>query len=90
MQLFTRYGEVNVSRHAVIRWRQRTGKGFAEMVHAIANATRPSKRQLRRIIKRAPWQPKRILECDCAYFVIVNKHIVTVYDKRWDKTNDAA
>ncbi len=81
--LDTRYGEIYVSRHAIQRWRQRTGRNLPQMVEAISKAFRPSKNRLRRIMKReAGWNPRRILECDCAYFLIRNNNIVTVYDKR--------
>ncbi|MGR3968455.1 hypothetical protein FW758_01420 [Shewanella sp. 1180_01] len=87
--LLTRYGEVTVSRHAVQRWRQRTGRNWPQMVEAITTAHRPTKQQLRRIRKRSGWQPKRILECECAYFLITNHNIVTVYDKtRRSETDD--
>ncbi len=79
----TRYGEINVSRHAIERWRQRTGRNLPQLVEAVAKANRPSKNRLRRIMKcESGWQPKRILESDCAYFLILNNNIVTVYDKR--------
>lgn len=81
--LFTRYGEIRVSRHAIDRWRQRTGRNLAQLCEAVATANRPTKQQLRRIMKKeASWQPKRILECEHAYFLIKNQNIVTVYDKR--------
>lgn len=45
--LHTRYGEINVSRHAVDRWRQRTGRNLPQLVEAVATASRPTKQQLR-------------------------------------------
>ncbi|WP_243892235.1 hypothetical protein [Shewanella algae] len=80
--LHTRYGEINVSRHAVDRWRQRTGRNLPQLVEAVTTASRPTKQQLRRIHKQDGWRPKRILECECAYFIIQNRNIVTVYDKK--------
>jgi len=58
------------------------------MVVALATARRPTKNRLRRIRKQeAGWQPKRILECKQAYFLVKNNHIVTVYDKRERQQN---
>ena len=71
-----------VTRHAFQRWVQRTGRSELEMLGALSRAWRPSKRQLRRIRQReAGWSPRRILECDHAYFILKNGSIVTVYDK---------
>lgn len=82
MLICTRYGDVHVSQHAVERWKQRTGRNYPQMVEAVATAHRPTKNQLRRIMKREPgWQPPRILVCDCAYFLMRGNNIVTVYDK---------
>ncbi len=82
MLICTRYGDVSLSQHAVERWRQRTGRNYPQLVEAVATARRPTKNQLRRIMKREHgWQPPRILECDCAYFLMKQNKIVTVYDK---------
>ncbi|RTZ22296.1 hypothetical protein [Vibrio penaeicida] len=81
--VITRYGEISVSRHAVERWRQRTGRSLPQLVVALSEAKRPTKNRLRRIMKcESGWQPKRILESDCAYFLIRDNNIVTVYEKR--------
>lgn len=83
MLIFTRYGEIRLSRHAIQRWRERTGRNYPELVEALATANRPTKNRLRRIMKeRAGWQPRRILECDHAFFIIKSRIVVTVYDKR--------
>ncbi|HBC2073909.1 TPA: hypothetical protein I6Z16_001377 [Vibrio cholerae] len=76
--LTTQYGEVVLSRHAVDRWRQRTERSLPELVAAVATARRPSKK----IQQRDGFQPKRILECEHAYFIIENQVIVTVYHKK--------
>lgn len=80
--LTTQYGEVVLSRHAVDRWRQRTERSLPELVAAVATARRPSKRELRKIQQRDGFQPKRMLECEHAYFIIENQVIVTVYHKK--------
>ena len=86
--LFTRYGEIHVTRHAIERWRQRTGRNLPQMVGAVTTANRPTKNQLRRIMKcEIGWKPKRILECEHAYFLVKNNHIVTVYDKTTQRRN---
>ncbi|EJL6577377.1 hypothetical protein NMS50_001628 [Vibrio cholerae] len=83
MQVPTRYGQIKVTRHAMVRWEQRTGRSVWELIGAVLKARRPTKNQLRRISrKEGGWQPKRILECECAYFLLRNNHIVTVYDKQ--------
>ncbi|EOV1090657.1 hypothetical protein [Vibrio fluvialis] len=83
MQVPTRYGQIKVTRHAMERWEQRTGRSVWELIGAVLKARRPTKNQLRRISrKEGGWQPKRILECECAYFLLRNNHIVTVYDKQ--------
>lgn len=88
MDIPTRYGRIRVSRHAIERWKQRTGLNEWDLIGAVLNARRPTKNQLRRIMKKeAGWQPKRILECKEAYFLIRNKNIVTVYDKRIGEPN---
>jgi hypothetical protein len=82
MEFETRYGPLYVTRHAFERGVQRTGRSELEMLGALSRAWRPSKRQLRRIRQReAGWSPRRILECDDAYFILKNGSIVTVYDK---------
>jgi len=89
MVLLSRYGQVRLSRHAIERWRQRTGCNLPQLVEAIATATRPTKQQLRRIKRHTGWQPKRILECKQGYLLIKNHNIVTVYDKtRRSETDD--
>ncbi|MFB2709807.1 hypothetical protein ACE1BU_02755 [Aeromonas veronii] len=86
MEFETRYGPLYVTRHAFERWVQRTGRSELEMLGALSRAWRPSKRQLRRIRQReAGWSPRRILECDDAYFILKNGSIVTVYDKHQTK-----
>ncbi|AZQ10133.1 hypothetical protein [Shewanella khirikhana] len=87
--LFTRCGEVKVTRHAVDRWRQRTGRTLPQLVEALATDSRPTKQQLRRIKKRSGWRPKRILECEHAYFLIQNRNVVTVYNKQPREQYDA-
>ncbi|MGD8172167.1 hypothetical protein ACQEXU_10940 [Vibrio sp. TRT 21S02] len=83
MEIPTRYGTIRVTLHAQERWKQRTGLNDWDLIGAVLKARRPTKNQLRRIMKReAGWQPKRILECKQAYFLLRNNHIVTVYDKR--------
>ncbi len=83
MEVPTRYGHITVTRHAIERWRKRVGRNEWDLIGAVLKARRPTKNQLRRIMKReAGWQPKRILECEHAYFLLRNNHIVTVYDKR--------
>ncbi|MGY4028266.1 hypothetical protein ACW5WQ_20335 [Aeromonas rivuli] len=82
MEFETRYGPLYLTRHAFERWVERTGRSELEMLGALSRAWRPSKRQLRRIRQReAGWSPRRILECDHAYFILEKRYIVTVYDK---------
>lgn len=86
MEISTRYGKLNVTKHAMERWQQRTGLGVWDLIGAVLNARRPTKNQLRRIMKReAGWQPKRILVCTHAYFLVKNRTIVTVYDKTGER-----
>ncbi len=81
--LETKYGAVHVSRHAIERWRQRTGRNLPQLVEAVSTARRPTKRELRKIMKRERgFLPKRILECQHAYFILAKHVIVTVYDKK--------
>lgn len=49
MEFETRYGPLYVTRHAIERWVQRTGRSELEMLGALSRAWRPSKRQPRRI-----------------------------------------
>lgn len=86
--LTTRYGEFHLSDHATARWRERTGRSLPELVEAVATAHRPTKRELRKIHKREAFRPKRLLECDCAYFIIISNVIVTVYLKTRKSTNE--
>jgi hypothetical protein len=86
--LITRYGEFHLSDHAVARWRERTGRSYPELVEAVATARRPTKRELRRIHKLEAFRPKRLLECDCAYFIIISNVIVTVYLKTRKTANE--
>lgn len=82
MEFETRYGPLYLTRHAFERWVERTGRSELDMLGALSRAWRPSKRQLRRIRQReAGWSPRRILECDHAYFIVRNGSVVTVYDK---------
>ncbi|MEZ8102118.1 hypothetical protein [Vibrio bivalvicida] len=83
MEIPTRYGTIRVTLHAKERWAQRTGLNDWDLIGAVLKTRRPTKNQLRRIMKReVGWRPKRILECECAYFLLKNNQIVTVYDKR--------
>ncbi|EGQ9150172.1 hypothetical protein P3607_11135 [Vibrio parahaemolyticus] len=83
MEVPTRYGRLTVTLHAKERWQERTGRSLWELIGAVLKARRPTKNQLRRIMKKEKgWQPKRILECEHAYFLVRNNHIVTVYDKK--------
>lgn len=89
MEVPTRYGNIKVTLHAQHRWQQRTGRSVWELIGAVLKARRPTKNQLRRIMRREiGWQPKRILECDSAYFLVKNNHIVTVYGKRSEQNDD--
>ncbi len=82
MKVETRYGNVRLTHHAVDRWVERTGRSLEELVAALSCANRPTKRQLRRINKRRIGITlRRILECDVAYFILVKKVVVTVYQK---------
>lgn len=82
MEFETRYGPLYLTRHAIQRWVERTGRSELEMLGALSRARRPSKSQLRRIRQReAGWNPRRILECDLAYFILKNGSVVTVYEK---------
>ncbi len=82
MRVETRYGNVRITHHAVERWVERTGRSLDELVAALSCANRPTKQQLRRINKRRIGMTlRRILECDVAYFIIVKKVVVTVYQK---------
>ena len=88
MEFETRYGPLYVTRHAFQRWVQRTGRSELDMLGALSRARRPSKRQLRRIRQReAGWSPRRILECDHAYFILESGTVVTVYDMHQTEFN---
>ncbi len=83
MEVRTRYGKLTVTLHAKERWQERTGRSVWELIGSVLKARRPTKNRLRRIMKKeVGWQPKRILECEHAYFLLRNNYIVTVYDKR--------
>ncbi|MDD2341839.1 MAG: hypothetical protein PHV54_02985 [Tolumonas sp.] len=89
MKFETRYGPLHITRHAFQRWVERTGRSEIDMLGALSRAWRPSKRQLRRIQRReAGWNPRRILECDHAYFILRCGCIVTVHDKSNRGLND--
>lgn len=82
MLIQTRYGKIRVSYHAIERWKERTGRSEQQLKTAVETSHRPTKRQLRIIMKREQgFKPKRILECQHAYFIIKNHNIVTVYQK---------
>ncbi|MCR9671181.1 hypothetical protein [Vibrio parahaemolyticus] len=83
MEIPTRYGRIRVTLHAIERWKQRTGRNEWDLIGAVLKARRPTKNQLRRIMKKeVGWRPKRILVCEHAYFLVKNNHIVTVYEKK--------
>lgn len=44
MQVPTRYGQIKVTRHAMERWEQRTGRSVWELIGAVLKARRPTKK----------------------------------------------
>ncbi len=82
MDVETRYGIVSLTHHAAERWVERTGRTLEEFIEAVVLSHRPSKRELKRIIKRESFYPQRILMCECAYFILIKQRIVTVYERK--------
>ncbi|MFZ3487257.1 hypothetical protein [Vibrio harveyi] len=88
MEIPTRYGLMKVTRHAIERWKQRTDLNKWDLIGAVLKARRPTKNQLRRISKKeSGWRPKRILQCQHAYFIIKGNRIVTVVSRHSGETH---